>query len=467
MESTIDHDYFEFSWTLRSYQNTYKSLPHNQMISSRRFWSPRRDIIYSPEDGDNPGYLWCVDLYPQGHSDHTSHMSVYLTAWQTRYEKTHSIKCRLVGYVIELYKINPFPISNEDKLIKLSGLEMQRDYFKMRMGTDNWGLHELCSNNDIFGGDSWSNVDLVIKVKIHNNLHGYSGCAAPFHLGHSFEKYYDQDKFSDVEFVFDCGNRVRAHRVILAACSDYFKRLLCYGKVDEKVMEEESTNELDCSADESVDESMEESLDTASSQSSNQSTIKSIIETSVQADVQSTAESSALSNNEFSNPSMTLPTDTSVTPSSALLTTIPIQDIPYEVFKPILYYLYTGNVQLNLSFDTLFETWEYSTRLDLPHLSSIIISHFACNVSFDNWDRMLLFGWTINNIQLKTAVFQFAVDNWDSIVESDNMKAIMQADDKEIFEQLVNVRDNGVDVEMDDKRKGVDGGDGEEDMKNA
>src|SRR6185312_482805 len=163
MDSTIDHDYFEFSWTLRSYQNTYKSLPHNQMVSSRRFWSPRRDTIYSPEDGDNPGYLWCVDLYPQGHSDHTSHMSVYLTAWQTRYEKSHSIKCRLVGYVIELYKINPFPISNEDKLIKLSGLDMQRDYFKMRMGTDNWGLHELCSNNDIFGGDSWSNVDLVIK----------------------------------------------------------------------------------------------------------------------------------------------------------------------------------------------------------------------------------------------------------------------------------------------------------------
>ncbi|CAG8808358.1 4845_t:CDS:1, partial [Racocetra fulgida] len=39
-------------------------------------------------------------------------------------------------------------------------------------------------------------------------------------------QHLDDGKFSDVEFTFDCGSNIKAHRVILATRSTYFEKLL-------------------------------------------------------------------------------------------------------------------------------------------------------------------------------------------------------------------------------------------------
>ncbi|RGB38932.1 BTB/POZ protein [Rhizophagus diaphanus] len=41
-----------------------------------------------------------------------------------------------------------------------------------------------------------------------------------------YEEYFEDERFADIEFVLDCGSRIKAHRIILSANSIYFKNML-------------------------------------------------------------------------------------------------------------------------------------------------------------------------------------------------------------------------------------------------
>ncbi|CAG8500586.1 6558_t:CDS:2, partial [Ambispora leptoticha] len=169
-------------------------------------------------------------LYPNGVNDAAkTHISLYLVAIPTPYEKQNNITFRDKMFRLEVFRLNPDPSSSSSAATPIL---IRNETFTMKFefdGLDDFGRHRFCSFDNLFpGGDSSTDVDLLIRVKIFNNATpAPEEPIVPIESEFpSFKQHLDDGRFSDVEFTFDCGLRIKAHRIILATRSSYFEKLL-------------------------------------------------------------------------------------------------------------------------------------------------------------------------------------------------------------------------------------------------
>ncbi|CAG8443840.1 10282_t:CDS:2 [Ambispora gerdemannii] len=208
-------DPFTYSWPIRSFNELVNFYPNGGFVLSERFWSPRPPLNSESNSHNNTSstknkdcpYLWRIKLYPNGVNDAAkTHISLYLVAIPTPFEKQNNITFR-------------------DKMFRLETFTMKFEFD----GLDDFGRHRFCSFDNLFpGGDSSTDVDLLIRVKIFNNATpAPEEPVVPIESEFpSFKQHLDDGRFSDVEFTFDCGLRIKAHRIILATRSSYFEKLL-------------------------------------------------------------------------------------------------------------------------------------------------------------------------------------------------------------------------------------------------
>ncbi|CAG8596916.1 15262_t:CDS:1 [Acaulospora colombiana] len=233
--SKYAQNHFTYSWTIRSFNELVTFYPNSSFVLSDRFWSPRppltNDSSVKNKQNDHP-YLWRIKLYPNGVNEAAkTHISLYLVAIQTPYEKQTSITWREKTFKLEVFRLTSDPSSSSSSPTPIL---IRNETFTMKFefdGLDDFGRHRFCSFENLFpNNDSTAEIDLLIRVQIFNASSTIGSTDEPVEHTEpefpSFKQHLDDGKFSDVEFTFDCGSKIKAHRIILATRSAYFEKLL-------------------------------------------------------------------------------------------------------------------------------------------------------------------------------------------------------------------------------------------------
>ncbi|GET04233.1 hypothetical protein GLOIN_2v116729 [Rhizophagus clarus] len=117
---------YTFSWTLRGFNELYRQMSHSNFTYSDRFHTPRGthdpsllcppgwndfSLIFPSQRSnlncfDDTAYNWRIRLYPNGSIKKLpTHISIYLEAIQTLFEKQHFITKRSIQFKIQVFRL--------------------------------------------------------------------------------------------------------------------------------------------------------------------------------------------------------------------------------------------------------------------------------------------------------------------------------------------------------------------------
>ncbi|CAG8715432.1 13142_t:CDS:1, partial [Racocetra fulgida] len=327
-QSTEMSNKTSYTWSVKEFQDLYTRMGPSDFMMSERFASSQ-SVTINPETGaKDPIHWWRLILYPHGYVNQPDYLAVFLTAFRSKHEKKNRAKSRTVQrFWFELFRVDD-PDVKSKKLTQLAIRKFKKSVFVFESldDVDTLGTRKLVPFAEIFeDGKIQNNVTLVIRVHIINEENEIR--TNPFLS--SFEKYFMDERYCDVEFEFDCGSSIKSNRFALASRSEYFDSLF---------------------------------------------------------------------NGEW---------------SVAGTTPIHVKGMKFQVFKAILYYLYTDKLGNDLSLDTLQNLYFDSEARYLEDLKEMAVIRIGEMVNVHTWDQILRFSLKINEEQLKKTVMSFLHDNWD------------------------------------------------------
>ncbi|CAG8591344.1 20188_t:CDS:1 [Gigaspora margarita] len=400
---------FTYTWIIKNFQNLYNQK-NLEYYYSDPFISPSTneqigaiensiETMETTETNENTPFTivtnkiehkWRLLLYPHGHRSKKvkNHISLYLSAIQSQLEKENNIKIRNSKWRFEIIKINNNNY-NENKNLRnttnssiitkgLSRLNCYRNVLEKQFTFNNereatWGSVKFCEIETIFPNnlDSKFNlirmekVDLIIRIHFfENNENNYDlellNIDILLKFGPSLKEYFNNEKFSDIVFKFDCGSQLYVSRLVLASRSTYFKTMFNGEWIESK---------------------------------------SSIIN---------------------------------------------IKDVEYKIFKIIVYFLYTGTLEDELTFDILVNVYTEADMREIEELVKVVISRVAEMVNQDNWDDVLLLGWTTDNYWLKDQALIYIHSKWEELKDTERMKKVMMFGNETCIQELTNDKCFGI-----------------------
>ncbi|CAG8573567.1 8508_t:CDS:2, partial [Funneliformis mosseae] len=206
-----------------------------------RFWSPRGqsgkstniNVVHENNSHNNSGYLWRLKMFPNGVDKKSNdYISLYLEAIQTHYEKQNSITGRHKKFRLALYRVDSNIQTTKQRPILVIDRHTLETKFEFNGVHADYGFARIIALKELFPNDTTlTEVDLLVRTQIFEDTitpgEGSSSMDIVSNISlMPFERYFGEERFCDVEFVFDCGSSMKAHRVILAARSMYFERML-------------------------------------------------------------------------------------------------------------------------------------------------------------------------------------------------------------------------------------------------
>ncbi|CAJ0765387.1 20970_t:CDS:2 [Entrophospora sp. SA101] len=111
--------------------------------------------------------------------------------------------------------------------------------------------------------------------------------------------------------------------------------------------------------------------------------------------------------------------------------TIRIDDVTYQCFKSLIYFLYTGVLSDDLPFNVLKDLCVEADNKDIPELGRLVVSRITDHASSYDWADILLLGWKIKNLSLKNLALQYIHDNWEIIKRERMIYDLMSRADAE------------------------------------
>ncbi|CAG8509407.1 13905_t:CDS:2 [Acaulospora morrowiae] len=327
-------------------------------------------------------HKWRLLLYPHGNrKDVNTHISLYLAPTQSLHERQNSLETRVAKWRFEIFRINE---EHDDQMMGLTKLDCHQDViqekFTFASSEPNWGIVKFCDLSNIFTNFNpqglevppipTEKVNLVFRVHfLDENSHFTTtdnsidniNINILLKLGPSLKNFFDNKKFSDVEFVFeDTDEKLRASKTILASRSNYFNTMFNGHWV------ESNTN------------------------------------------------------------------------------AIHIKDVSYEIFKIIIYFLYTGHIDKNLDFEVLKNVYYEADMREIPELSKLISFLLVNLVNKNNWDEILLMGWLTENSQLLEQGLMYVKGHWLELKDTDKMMELMKSGDTQWIEDLKSCSDGAI-----------------------
>ncbi|CAI2171679.1 11573_t:CDS:1 [Funneliformis geosporum] len=222
-----------FSWKVSSFQQYIKNCGSGDIFYSPRFTIPQLQSTYAnTANYENSPHIsqWRLKVFPNG-NDTYDHISVYLEALQTPYEKRHNIKVRPAKFklFLEMADLNKNPRKNIliDSDTNHTILEHK---FEFDNDESDLGYRRLCPINQLFpDGNKSRDIDLIFNVH-------FITCEEPL-MEESIninqnEKFFENGAFADVGFILDCGRVIKAHKIVLASGSAYFDKMLQGGWIE-------------------------------------------------------------------------------------------------------------------------------------------------------------------------------------------------------------------------------------------
>ncbi|CAI2166700.1 17442_t:CDS:1 [Funneliformis geosporum] len=363
-------DQFTFTWTVRDYHEVADLYPTGRWFYSDSFVEPN-----NPQQKgvglDSSDYLWRMCMYPNGVSQtDKNYLGLFLKAIPTDHERDGNSSGRERTYAFEVYRLESSICSSSTlgSVTPTPVLLKNEKFSKTRFGFGSdqvFGRRQFLKLSEVYP-DPTSKFDLIVRVRITNEENAALLAASTdmphgeFPLATQIPRYFDDDRFCDVEFTFTCGSRIRAHRIILASQSKYFESLLSGQWV-------EGRNKI-----------------------------------------------------------------------------IPIKEIDYEIFRCVMYYLYTGKLEENLELDTLKSAYMKADMLGLETFGKLLANRIAEDVNVDNWDEILLLGWQMGDTCLKSAAMGFATTRWEELKSTENMQRVVSCGNIDWIEELISAKIFGV-----------------------
>lgn len=408
-----------FLWELGSFQHYVKTISNQNRIHSPKFWLPtfinsndnicvncgntcntninpnnlQNNIVQTDTNTLLTYNFWQFRMYPNGNVGHENYISIFLKAILTPYEKINNINTRQQKFLLELGKLGPTTIINNNDLIHVPTrkqiIKQQIFEFTSDFSKDNitCGFPKFCSLDLLFPdiNDKSKEIDLFIQVTVlgddlsrsnllllldDDSINQQQQKQDVEEISNDFEgsssdvvEYFLNESFSDIEFVFDCGSTLKAHRIILATRCNYFKMMFQGGF-------------------------KESNLDK-----------------------------------------------------------VPIRYVRYDVFYAILHYIYTGklmDLKDENAYSVLRDSYKHSDLMGLTSLKRLIAKSVVKLINNDNWNEILIMGWQFNDLLLRTKGLKYVKEHWDSIKYSDNLRDILNNSNVDCIEELFLVA-NGTD----------------------
>ncbi|GBC04451.1 hypothetical protein RclHR1_00570007 [Rhizophagus clarus] len=233
---------YAFVWKIDCFNELVVRHPNGSFFYSDRFWSPRgqggKSIninVVNEQNGshnNNTGYLWRLKMFPNGVDKKSNdYISLYLEAIQTRYEKQNNITGRQKKFRLKLFRVDSnlqTPKQKPSLVIDRHTLETK---FEFNGVNADYGFARIIALKELFPSDNTPEIDLLVQTQIFEDVITSGEGPSSMDIVNNitlmpFERYFGEERFCDVEFVFDCGSSMKAHRVILAARSTYFENML-------------------------------------------------------------------------------------------------------------------------------------------------------------------------------------------------------------------------------------------------
>ena len=232
--SNASHQPFAYYWTIRGFHELVACHPTGCFMYSERFWSPStREPLENPSSPaeENTSYLWRLKIYPKGVDDKSKdHVAIYLEAFQSPYEKKKNIITRIKTFRFAFYRLDANPNTTALQPSLIICRHLLETTFEFGTHNRDYGFAKMITLKDLcLGDDNSKQLDLMVRLEIYNDAYTGESSEEDDSANCSllpFERFFNDEQFADVELVFDCGSRIKAHRVVLAARSAYFEKLL-------------------------------------------------------------------------------------------------------------------------------------------------------------------------------------------------------------------------------------------------
>ncbi|CAG8731918.1 12792_t:CDS:1, partial [Funneliformis mosseae] len=215
------------------FKDYVSKISHGDTFSSPKFWIPQN----CHDDNIKPT-LWQLHLYPNGDLGARNYISISLEAIKTPFERSNNINEREQRHKLGIGKTFVNRASRSKTLIK------KVTYIKHNYNFNNppatWSLDQFISLNEILPDSNRSrSTDIFIQIKFIDSDESIERNEI---LYEKTEKAFEDDDLADIEFNFGCDKPVKAHRVILAIESKYFKEKFQGEWKGKKVVRIENTN---------------------------------------------------------------------------------------------------------------------------------------------------------------------------------------------------------------------------------
>ncbi|RIA99384.1 hypothetical protein C1645_747562 [Glomus cerebriforme] len=114
-----------------------------------------------------------------------------------------------------------------------------------------------------------------------------------------------------------------------------------------------------------------------------------------------------------------------------------IEGVSYDCFYKLLYFIYTGKLDNNLTYEELIELYNESNWREIDDLKKIVSCRIINFVNENTWDELLLLGWKTKNDVIKNSAMKFVIDNWVKTKDTDKMRNLERVADIEWLEELI------------------------------
>ncbi|CAG8521615.1 8300_t:CDS:2 [Cetraspora pellucida] len=364
---------FTYTWIVKNFQDLYNQKCLEYYYSDPFISHSTSEKVSMDEDStttiDKIEHKWRLLLYPHGHRSKKvkTHISLYLSAIQSKFEKENNIKTRTSKWRFEILRINneienpkitrklSNPTVTTNGLSRLNGYRnmLEKQFIFNNEKEPTWGSVKFCEFETIFPNNLDSKFNLIrmdkvdIVIRVHFFDESYTATNYDLEMlnidillrfGPRLDEYFDNERFSDVIFKFDCGSQLYVSRLVLASRSIYFKTMF-----NGEWLESKSLN-------------------------------------------------------------------------------IHIKDVDHKIFRIIIYFLYTGILEDGLTFDTLVNVYAEADMREIDELAKLIILRVVEMVDKDNWDDVLLLGWATDNYWLKDQALMYIHSRWEELKDTERMK---------------------------------------------
>ncbi|CAJ0766679.1 15711_t:CDS:1, partial [Entrophospora sp. SA101] len=108
---------------------------------------------------------------------------------------------------------------------------------------------------------------------------------------------------------------------------------------------------------------------------------------------------------------------------------IKIKETKFETFRSMIYFLYTGKIELDQSFQDLKDLYIEADIRGIEEVVKLITISFSYKLNKDNWYEIFLLGDDTNNM----------FDNWLEIEKNQETDYLLGYDDGKLIDQLKRV----------------------------